>query len=70
MGGDAGLGAIEESAKPTGKQEFTAAEVVRKFFPEVWLWEISYITDEYALYLLFFGTDKDCQAAVSSSAKD
>ncbi|KAK3783696.1 hypothetical protein RRG08_025320 [Elysia crispata] len=46
MGGDAGLGAIEESAKPTGKQEFTAAEVVRKFFPEVWLWEISYITDD------------------------
>ncbi|GFO06074.1 LOW QUALITY PROTEIN: Cd109 antigen-like, partial [Plakobranchus ocellatus] len=28
------------------KEEVSAVEVVRKYFPEVWLWEISYITED------------------------
>ncbi|GFR87663.1 CD109 antigen-like [Elysia marginata] len=39
-------GAVDQSTN--NKIDTYAAEVVRKFFPEVWLWEISYITPEYA----------------------
>ncbi|RUS90129.1 hypothetical protein EGW08_002096 [Elysia chlorotica] len=43
------MGGINEAAGPDINDDFkdvAAADVVRKFFPEVWLWEISYITDD------------------------
>lgn len=39
-------GGLPDSNVNGGSSDFTQADVVRKFFPEVWLWEISYITPD------------------------